>query len=72
VHNFTAIPLSTGKTLDVLNSVVIYGANASGKSNLIKALRAMLRIIHYDSFCQKIKFIYVLIDIKTPNKVKPF
>jgi AAA15 family ATPase/GTPase len=44
-NNFTAIPLSTGKTLDVLNSVVIYGANASGKSNLIEALRAMLRII---------------------------
>jgi AAA15 family ATPase/GTPase len=40
-NNFTAIPLSTGKTLDVLNSVVIYGANASGKSNLIKALRAI-------------------------------
>jgi AAA15 family ATPase/GTPase len=35
-NNFTAIPLSTGKTLDVLNSVVIYGANASGKSNLIE------------------------------------
>jgi AAA15 family ATPase/GTPase len=30
-NNFTAITLSTGKTLDVLNSVVIYGANASGK-----------------------------------------
>jgi AAA15 family ATPase/GTPase len=44
-NNFTAIPLSTGKTLDVLNSVVIYGANASGKSNLIKALGVMLRII---------------------------
>jgi ABC-type cobalamin/Fe3+-siderophores transport system ATPase subunit len=44
-NNFTAIPLSTGKTLDVLNSVVIYGANASGKSNLIEALGAMLRII---------------------------
>jgi AAA15 family ATPase/GTPase len=44
-NNFTAIPLSTGKTLDVLNSVVIYGANASGKSNLIEALGVMLRII---------------------------
>jgi AAA15 family ATPase/GTPase len=40
-NNFTAITLSTGKTLDVLNSVVIYGANASGKSNLIKALGVM-------------------------------
>jgi len=48
-NNFTAVELSTGKTLEVLNSVVIYGANASGKSNLILALRAMLNII-YDSF----------------------
>jgi AAA15 family ATPase/GTPase len=45
-NNFTVIPLSTGKNLDVLNSAVVYGANASGKSNLIKALRAMLRIIN--------------------------
>ncbi|CAC9431170.1 hypothetical protein BPUTSESOX_436 [uncultured Gammaproteobacteria bacterium] len=44
-NNFTTITLSTGKTLDVLNSAVIYGANASGKSNLIKTLGAMLRII---------------------------
>lgn len=43
--NFTTITLSTGKTLDVLNSAVIYGANASGKSNLLSALRVMLNII---------------------------
>jgi AAA15 family ATPase/GTPase len=42
---FHTLVLSTGKTLDVLNSAVIYGANASGKSNLIKVLGAMLRII---------------------------
>jgi AAA15 family ATPase/GTPase len=29
-NNFTTVTLSTGKTLDVLNSAVIYGANASG------------------------------------------
>jgi hypothetical protein len=44
-NNFTTITLSTGKTLDVLNSAVIYGANASGKSNLVLALRAMFHII---------------------------
>lgn len=43
--NFTTITLSTGKTLDVLNSAVIYGANASGKSNLVLALEVMLKII---------------------------
>jgi AAA15 family ATPase/GTPase len=48
-NNFTTITLSTGKTLDVLNSAVIYGANASGKSNLVLALGAMLVIIE-DSF----------------------
>jgi AAA15 family ATPase/GTPase len=37
---------NNGKNLDVLNSAVVYGANASGKSNLIKALGAMLRIIN--------------------------
>ncbi len=44
-NNFTTITLSTGKTLDVLNSAVIYGANASGKSNLVLALWSMLNII---------------------------
>ena len=44
-NNFITITLSTGKTLDVLNSAVIYGANASGKSNLVLALRVMLHII---------------------------
>lgn len=48
-NNFTTITLSTGKTLDVLNSAVIYGANASGKSNLMSALGTMLDIIE-DSF----------------------
>ncbi|CAC9617152.1 hypothetical protein [uncultured Gammaproteobacteria bacterium] len=48
-NNFTTVTLSTGKTLDVLNSAVIYGANASGKSNLVLALGAMLSIIE-DSF----------------------
>ena len=44
-NNFTTVTLSTGKTLDVLNSAVIYGANASGKSNLVWALKTMLSII---------------------------
>ncbi len=44
-NNFTTVTLSTGKTLDVLNSAVIYGANASGKSNLVLALTTMLTIV---------------------------
>ncbi|SGZ97625.1 FIG00486859: hypothetical protein [Bathymodiolus thermophilus thioautotrophic gill symbiont] len=48
-NNFTTVELSTGKTLEVLNSAVIYGANASGKSNLVLALGAMLYIVQ-DSF----------------------
>ncbi len=43
--NWTTITLSTGKTLDVLNSAVIYGANASGKSNILLALQVMQDII---------------------------
>jgi AAA15 family ATPase/GTPase len=43
--NYTTITLSTGKTLDVLNTAVIYGANASGKSNIVLALDVMVDII---------------------------
>jgi AAA15 family ATPase/GTPase len=50
--NFTTITLSTGKTIDVLNSAVIYGANASGKSNLVIALTIMLDMVR-DSFDYK-------------------
>jgi len=44
-NNFTTLTLSTGKTLDVLNSAVIYGANASGKSNLLLAMKKMVDVI---------------------------
>jgi AAA15 family ATPase/GTPase len=50
--NYTTITLSTGKTLDVLNTAVIYGANASGKSNIVLALTTMLNTI-IDSFNYK-------------------
>ncbi|CAC9610717.1 hypothetical protein [uncultured Gammaproteobacteria bacterium] len=43
--NFTTVELSTGKTLEVLNSAVIYGANASGKSNVVLAFWVMKGII---------------------------
>jgi len=33
------------KDLDLLRSVAIYGANASGKSNLLKSIRAMRKIV---------------------------
>lgn len=35
--------------VDLLSSAVIYGANASGKSNLLNALRAMATIVRYSS-----------------------
>lgn len=35
------------KTRQVLNVAAIYGANASGKSNLLKAVKALQRIINY-------------------------
>jgi uncharacterized protein len=44
-QNYTTCTLSTDKTLELLNSVVIYGANASGKSNLIQALQVMVQIV---------------------------
>ncbi|SMN00516.1 hypothetical protein SPONN_1747 [uncultured Candidatus Thioglobus sp.] len=47
--NYSTITLSTGKTLDVLNSAVIYGANASGKSNFLLALQVMQDIIKQSS-----------------------
>ena len=52
-NNFTTISLSTGKTLDVLNSAAIYGANASGKSNLVLALQTMFSIIEQSTSYQK-------------------
>ncbi len=51
-NNFTTVTLSTGKTLDVLNSAVIYGANASGKSNLVSAMETMVEIIGNSLFFQ--------------------
>ncbi|CAC9628580.1 hypothetical protein [uncultured Gammaproteobacteria bacterium] len=44
-NNFTTVTLSTGKTLDVLNSAVIYGANASGKSNLVNSFNTFVSIV---------------------------
>ncbi|MBQ9184109.1 MAG: ATP-binding protein [Neisseriaceae bacterium] len=41
---FTA-QMSSGKSIDLLHSAAIYGANASGKSNFLYALYAMERII---------------------------
>ncbi|SMN11957.1 hypothetical protein SPBRAN_156 [uncultured Candidatus Thioglobus sp.] len=51
--NYSTITLSTGKTLDVLNSAVIYGANASGKSNLVLAMQTMFNIIEQSTNYQK-------------------
>lgn len=46
LHSNTA---SVGKKLRLLKSLAIYGANASGKSNLVKALEFMLSFIQNSS-----------------------
>lgn len=40
-ENFHEVELANGETIRLLNSAVIYGANASGKSNIIWALTAL-------------------------------
>ena len=43
--NYHEVELSNGKTIRLLNSAVIYGANASGKSNIIWAMFALISYI---------------------------
>jgi len=43
--NYHEVELSDGKTIRLLNSAVIYGANASGKSNIIWAMFALISYI---------------------------
>lgn len=50
VDNFTSIKETaklnlTSSTGDLLQSVVIYGANASGKSNILKAIKMMVSLV---------------------------
>lgn len=42
-HTFT--PLETSKSLELVRSAAIYGPNAAGKSNILKAIRAMKEIV---------------------------
>lgn len=44
-ENYHKVELSNGETIRLLNSAVIYGANASGKSNIIWAMFALLSYI---------------------------
>ncbi len=74
-NNFTTVSLSTGKTLDVLNSAVIYGANASGKSNLVCALNDMLVIINKSANFQLNDIIHIepfILSTKTQNQPTEF
>ena len=43
--NYHEVELSNGETIRLLNSAVIYGANASGKSNIIWAMFALISFI---------------------------
>lgn len=69
--NFTEI----NKSQNVLNTVAIYGANASGKSNLFKALTAAIILVRKSSFMsinQKlmeiVPFKFNSESIKAPSK----
>ena len=46
-HHFDThvIPSATKNNLDILRSAVIYGPDASGKSNFVKALKIFQKII---------------------------
>lgn len=44
-ENYHEVELSNGETIRLLNSAVIYGANASGKSNIIWAMFALISFI---------------------------
>ena len=44
-ENYHKVELSNGETIHLLNSAVIYGANASGKSNIIWAMFALISYI---------------------------
>ena len=44
-ENYHEVELSNGETIRLLNSAVIYGANASGKSNIIWAMFALISYI---------------------------
>lgn len=43
--NYHEVELSNGETIRLLNSAVIYGANASGKSNIMRAMFALISFI---------------------------
>lgn len=45
--NVFEVPLANGKTIRLLKSAVIYGANASGKSNVIKAFNFFWGEVYY-------------------------
>ncbi|WP_306574189.1 AAA family ATPase [Oligella urethralis] len=44
-HNVASIELASQQAYRVLKSAIIYGANASGKSNLLKALKLMQTLV---------------------------
>ena len=45
--NYTSMKLDDGNTVNVLKSAVIFGANASGKSNIIWAMKALSSLVAY-------------------------
>ncbi|MCU0427155.1 MAG: ATP-binding protein, partial [Candidatus Kapabacteria bacterium] len=68
--------VSAGNKLQLLKSAAIYGANASGKSNLLKALEFMLRFIISSAkdtqTGEKLRFEPFLLDTSNWNKPSLF
>lgn len=58
-------PVSSNKKLRVLKGSVLYGANASGKSNIIKAIAYAKKLISGDielDYCEQIRSSYFLLS----------
>ncbi len=70
-HNVFEHTLASGEKLRLLKAAVIYGANASGKSNFIKALIALKRLINEPQPIDKSVKFYEPFQFDLLNKNKP-
>lgn len=72
VGNYHNVDLQNGETIRLLNSAVIYGANASGKSSIITAFLALATYVNNsDSYKPKRKLTYEPFMFSTETKNAP-
>lgn len=70
--NYHNVNLKNGETIRLLNSSVIYGANASGKSSIITAFLALVTYVNNsDSYKPKRKLTYEPFMFSTETKNAP-